>query len=64
MELTDIPFSFLQTSCRLPFNISGTQVPSRAHHAATVAAVPDWRAMVDRARFDAMAEFWPRSRSY
>jgi len=40
------------------------QEPGRAHHAATVAAVPDWRAMVDRARHDAMAEFWPRSRSY
>ena len=40
------------------------QEPGRAHHAATVAAVPDWQAMVDRARFDAMAEFWQRSRSY
>eukprot|EP00666_Eupelagonemidae_sp_cell4sb_P008749 gene8749-14392_t len=33
-------------------------MPGRAHHAATVAVVPDWERLVQRARHNAMAEFW------
>ena len=51
----------LAQAARALRNLCGRQLLSpagRAHHAATVAVVPNWVAWIDRARHDAMAEFW------
>ena len=51
----------LAQAARVLRNLCGKQLLSpegRAHHAVTVAVVPDWERLVQRARHDAMAEFW------
>eukprot|EP00662_Eupelagonemidae_sp_cell21_P028716 gene28716-25038_t len=51
----------LAQAARALRNLCGKQLLSaegRAHHAATVAVVPDWERLVQRARHDDMAEFW------
>jgi len=51
----------LAQAARALRNLCGKQLLSaegRAHHAVTVAVVPDWERLIQRARHDAMAEFW------